>query len=83
MSDLRGSGNIESDADLVMILQKQPQDEESEAPDVVNGFVVKNRQGRCPVVLQFEAHGATRTVIERHKPEQPPPHWQEQKGEGE
>jgi len=77
MSDLRGSGRIESDADLVMILQKRKQDEESNQPDVLDGFVVKNRHGRCPVVLLFEANGATCSITERHSTETPPPHWQD------
>lgn len=82
MSDLRGSSRIESDADLVMILQKRKADEESNAPDIVDGFVVKNRQGRCPLVLIFDADGATCTVTERHQsgpaPEQ---HWQDKDGD--
>lgn len=82
MADLRGSGRIESDADLVMVVQKRNQDEESDAPDVVDGFVLKNRQGRCPVVLIFEAQGAICTVVERHRPEEPPPeHWANKENE--
>jgi replicative DNA helicase len=78
LSHLRGSGNLEYDADVAVVVQKRAQPEESTAPDVVDGYVLKNRQARCPVVLQFEAHGATCHVTERHAPQAPPPdHWQE------
>lgn len=76
LSHLRGSGNLEYDADLVMVVQKRAGSEESET-STVDGFVLKNRQGRCPVVLQFEARGTTSLVVERHSDEAPPPHWQE------
>lgn len=80
LADFRGSGLIESDADLAMILKKQKRDpsDESDRPDIVNAFVPKNRQGRHPLLLQFEAHGATCTVIERpQKQEAPPQSWTE------
>jgi replicative DNA helicase len=74
MSDLRGSQRIESDADVVMILQKRPAKEDSGAPDIVDGFVVKNRDGIAPVVLIFDADGSTCTVRERRPEiEEPPP----------
>jgi replicative DNA helicase len=77
MSDLRGSQRIESDADVVIILQKRPAKEESGAPDVVDGFVVKNRDGIAPVVLVLDANGSTCTVTERRpEPEpEPPADW--------
>jgi hypothetical protein len=77
MSHFRGSSFIESDCDVAMILRKRkrPTEDESEAPDVVDGFVLKNRQGRSPLILQFEANGAICFVNERHKSEAPPQHW--------
>lgn len=66
MSDLRGSQRIESDADVVMILQKRAhEDEEDKGPSKVDGFVVKNRDGLAPVCILFEADGARCTVNER------------------
>jgi replicative DNA helicase len=78
MSDFRGSGLIESDADLAMVLRKRKREDESESPDTIDAFVLKNRQGRSPLVLQFEAQGAICLVTER-RPDSPPPptHWQE------
>ncbi len=77
LSHLRGSGNLEYDADLALIVQKRAQPEESTTPDVIDGFVLKNRQGRCPLVLQFEADGALCRVTERHtQPQAAPAHWQ-------
>jgi replicative DNA helicase len=74
MSDLWGSSFIESDANLVMILAKQKQkDEDSNAPDLVDGYVVKNRDGRHPLILQFEANGAIGYVCERRRPLDPQP----------
>jgi replicative DNA helicase len=78
LSHLRGSGNLEYDADLVMVVQKRPQPEESEAPNVIDGFVLKNRKGREPLVMQFEAQGGISRVVERHSAiGSVPQHWQE------
>jgi replicative DNA helicase len=80
LGDFRGSSRIDYDADLAMILRKRTRkaDDESDDPDIVDAFVVKNRFGRCPVMLQFEAQGAVCTVTER-QPEKAnaPQHWQE------
>lgn len=65
LSDFRGSSRIESDADFAMIMRKRPKTEGDPAPNIVDGFVLKNRQGECPAVLQFEAQGATCWVNER------------------
>lgn len=78
LSHLRGSGNLEYDGDGVMVLQKRERKGDTEGPDEVDGFVLKQRQGRCPIVLTFEADGATSTV--REKPPQgyaPPVPWQD------
>jgi len=70
MSDFRGSGRIESDADLAMILRKRKRaDEEGDEPDVLDAFVLKNRQGRSPLVLMFEGQGAICLVTERQRKE--------------
>ncbi len=77
MSDFSGSSRIESDADLAMVLRKR-KNEGDQPIDIVDGFVLKNRQGRCPLVLQFEAQGALCTVTERHKEDAPNRgHWSE------
>ena len=72
MSDFWGSSSIESDADVAMILQKVRQPEESVAPCAVNASVLKNRQGKCPIVLRFEAQGAICLVTERQPHEGTP-----------
>lgn len=78
ITDFRGSSRLEYDADLAMILRKRKRekpDEENSDPDIVDAFVLKNRQGRCPVVLTFEAQGEICFVRER-SPETPvPEHW--------
>lgn len=78
LGDFRGSSRIDYDSDLAMILRRQKRDaeDESDVPDKVDGFVVKNRFGRCPMLLQFEARGSAYLVVERRKDEPPPPaHW--------
>lgn len=83
LGDFRGSSNIESDADFAMILRKRERDEgdESDAPITVDGFVLKNRWGRCPLILQFEAQAAICFVNER-RPDAPAPpsHWSDREG---
>lgn len=78
LSHLRGSGNLEYDADFVMVLQKRTQPQQDKRPPIVDGFVLKNRQGECPVVIQFEADGARCLITERQREEAPSPHWQQQ-----
>lgn len=81
LSDFRGSGLIESDADLAMIVRKRQRvvGDDDTSPDLVDGFVLKNRQGRSPLVLLFEMQGAINTVIERRpdEPQAAPSHWSE------
>ena len=76
MDDLRGSQQIQSDADIVLMLQKRAKKNETDA-DVVDGFVVKARDGVSPLILIFDADGATCTVTERHRDPVPPPDAEE------
>lgn len=79
ITDFRGSSRLEYDADVAIVLRKRPRkdvEEDCSGPTLVDGFVLKNRQGPCPAVLQFEAQGAICFVSERHKEDQPPQgHW--------
>ena len=75
LSDFYGSQQIESDADVAVIVKKRPAKEDSEDPDIVDAFVLKQRGGRCPLVLQFEAQGAICAVTERRPEPTPPQHW--------
>lgn len=45
LSDLRESGSIEQDADMVMLLYKKENNEDDENKDVVECIVAKNRHG--------------------------------------
>jgi len=64
MADFAGSSQIESDADAAMILRKRRQSEGYTGPDVIDCWVLKNRQGRSGCVLPFEGRGATCTITE-------------------
>ena len=59
MSDLRESGQIEQDADLVMIL-KLCNDNEPEGPR--NLYIAKNKEGTCPMV-QLDFDGAHQRFV--------------------
>lgn len=77
LADFFGSSRIEYDTDAAIILQKRKEQEE-DGSCIVDAFVLKNRQGRCPAVLQFDANGATCTVTERKRPdEERPQNWQD------
>lgn len=80
LADFRGSSRIEHDTDVSIILQKRKQ-AEGDGLSIVDAFVLKNRQGRCPLVLQFEANGACCLVTERRKPEEQRKHWQDKEGD--
>jgi replicative DNA helicase len=80
ITDFRGSSRLEYDADVAMILRKRKalRTDDSDEPDIVDAFVLKNRQGRCPLVLSFLAQGSICTVTERAPEDRPPvQHWQE------
>jgi replicative DNA helicase len=77
MADFRGSSRIEHDADVAIGLQKRKGSKEDGPISCLDGFVLKNRQGPAPSMLLWEANGATGLIVERHKDEAPPRHWQE------
>lgn len=71
MSDFRGSGRLESDADVGIILRKvQLKEEDRGAVDIVEALVVKNRQGPHPRLVQLVANGDTCLVAERKHEQQ-------------
>lgn len=71
MSDFWGSSRIESDADTGIALEKRTtakegDEKEKESPiSLVEAFVVKNRHGPHPKVIQLIANGETGKVAER------------------
>lgn len=77
LSDFWGSSKIEFHADVAMILQKRRKPKDDLSPCAVDAFVLKNRQGPAPAVVQLEADGARCLVTERHKDEDAAadPHW--------
>lgn len=50
LSDLRDSGSIEQDADVVLLLHREPDPKTAQPGDVMTIFLAKNRQGRTGVV---------------------------------
>lgn len=55
LSDLRESGAVEQDADVVMLLHR----DEEKSPDVLSVAVAKNRHGACGVAdLEWQGHYA-------------------------
>ncbi len=68
MADFWGSSRIESDADAGIALEKRTigADDDKEHPvSIVEAFVVKNRHGPHPKVVQLVANGETGKVGER------------------
>lgn len=61
LSDLRASGGIEQDADVVMFLHKPSPDQE---PRTVQLTVAKNRQGKAPAQVFLDFFGATSRFVE-------------------
>lgn len=53
MSDLRDSGSIEQDADVVMLLNRPDYYKADERPNEIDVIVAKNRYGRCKTVSMF------------------------------
>jgi replicative DNA helicase len=85
LSDFRGSARIEHDADVVIGLQKRRKVGDDGPVSMLDGFVLKNRNGVAPEILLFEANGATGLVTERRREaaESPQP-WQDREpGESE
>jgi len=74
LSDFRLSSRIEHDADVVIGLMKRNASEDENNPmSYLDGFVLKNRDGQSPLVLLWEANGATGLITERTKQNAPPP----------
>lgn len=58
LSDLRDSGQIEQDADVVVMLEREPQEDPAADPEVVVNFaILKNRQGRSDVRVPMVFEG--------------------------
>ena len=72
MHDLRDSGGIEQDADIVLMLERAPEDEEGRT---VNMWVRKNRQGKAgDVKVEIIANESFSAF--REKGDMPPPIWE-------
>ena len=79
MHDLRDSGGIEQDADIVLMLERAPEDEEGRT---VNMWVRKNRQGSAGNVKIEIIANETFSAF-REKGEMPPPLYEEFEGSNE
>ena len=69
LSDLRESGSIEQDADVVMFLHRQQWDEEEERPEVleVDLLIEKHRNGPTgEIPLQFHSRNVTYLETEQY-----------------
>ena len=67
LSDLRESGSIEQDADIVILLDRSMTEEESERPDrpdmnVTEFIIAKNRSGPLDIVPLMFLPGSTKFV---------------------
>ena len=68
LHDLRDSGSIEQDADIVLMLERSLGDEPDQGPSrTVNMYVRKNRQGRVGDCLTLEANESFTNFIETNK----------------
>ena len=72
MQDLRDSGGIEQDADIILMLERAPEDEDGRT---VNMWLRKNRQGSAGNVKIEIVANETVTSF-REKGEMPPPVWE-------
>ena len=72
LSDLRESGSIEQDADIVILLDRSMTEEEAERPDrpdfnVTEFIIAKNRSGPLDIVPLMFLPGSTKFVeVDRH-----------------
>jgi len=68
LHDLRDSGSIEQDADIVLMLERSLGDEPDQGPSrTVNMYVRKNRQGRVGDCLTLEANESFTNFTETNK----------------
>ena len=67
LSDFRGSSRIEHDADVAVGLQKRRGQEDDAGVSILDGFVLKNRNGPCPAVLSWSANGETGLISQREQ----------------
>lgn len=65
MSDLRDSGNIEQDADIVMFLHT-PYDQRDQPTKPIEIGLAKNRGGRTGWIEGYEFDGATQRIYQPH-----------------
>jgi replicative DNA helicase len=69
LSDLRESGSIEQDADVVMFIHRPPFDETVERPDVidVNLLIEKHRNGPTgEIPLRFHSRFVSYNELDEH-----------------
>jgi replicative DNA helicase len=74
MSDLRDSGEIEADADTILMLYRDAYYNKSTADDVVEILIQKQRQGECGVMagaLFVGAYQQFRPLAWEYKPSEP------------
>jgi replicative DNA helicase len=63
LSDLRDSGSIEQDADLVMFIHREDKDSRSEKREEQNGFNQFNQEPiKAEIIIAKHRNGATGTV---------------------
>lgn len=76
LSDFRATGNSEYDTDVALGLRKvRPDDTRDDDPSfIVECYVLKNRKGPAPLMIQYRVNGETGFIQESQppRPEKPP-----------